>query len=66
MEHNYLKKLALLHSQGKIPREVGINHLHILHDDWCNFNKGKCCNCDPDIIPEDDKSYIQRSKAKEN
>jgi hypothetical protein len=26
------------------------SHLSFLHDDWCAFNQGRACDCDPDLL----------------
>lgn len=49
-EHNYLKKLAKLQREGKVPAEKGKAYdARVAHDDWCQSYNGGYCNCDPDI-----------------
>ena len=48
MKHNYYKKLKKLFDQGKIPT-MSLQLVDIYHDDWCAINRGKYCNCDPEI-----------------
>ena len=47
--HNYMKKIQKLRRQGKLPTTVGLNLIDVYHDDWCGINRGRRCNCDPDI-----------------
>lgn len=47
--HNYLKKIARLTQEGKIPTSRGLNDLTIAHDNWCHIYRGGDCNCDPDV-----------------
>lgn len=47
--HNYAKKLKKLIETGSIPPFVGLKHLMIYHDDWCEIHRGGFCNCDPDF-----------------
>ncbi len=36
----------------RMPPEIFLlGPIDIYHDDWCQFNKGQECNCDPDIVP---------------
>ena len=46
--HNYLKKIIELLGAGLITPE-GVQHVQVLHDDYCLIHVGKDCNCDPDI-----------------
>jgi hypothetical protein len=56
--HNYLKKLAQLQSDGKVPGELGKAYdARIAHDNWCRVYNGGECNCDPDI------SFIEITKT---
>ena len=48
MKHNYYKKLKKLFEQGKIPT-MSVHLVDIYHDDWCKVNRGKYCNCNPEI-----------------
>ncbi|MGA7234654.1 MAG: hypothetical protein WBY44_03175 [Bryobacteraceae bacterium] len=48
-EHNYMNKLLRLEAESKIPHAPGLWHTDIEHDDWCGINKGRRCNCDPDV-----------------
>ncbi len=47
--HNYEVKVEQLIASGKIPKEAGLNHVVIRHDDWCGVHHLQRCNCDPDI-----------------
>ena len=49
LEHNYQVKLARLIAVGKIPKEAGVNHIVIRHDDWCGVYSSQRCHCDPEI-----------------
>jgi hypothetical protein len=33
---------------GALPRDVGVHHVTIYHDDWCGHWQQRC-NCDPDM-----------------
>ena len=46
---NYVRKLHYLWRIGAIPREAGLHHMTIAHDDWCGIFEDRRCNCDPDI-----------------
>lgn len=47
---NYMKKVLQMVSDGKMPVS-GIHNVSILHDDWCNTQRGRgICNCNPDIV----------------
>jgi hypothetical protein len=48
-QHNYVRKLRYLMATGALPRDVGMQHVRIYHDDWCGVWQEKRCNCDPDI-----------------
>jgi len=50
MMHNFLKKLAIMADQGKIPK-TSVLDVDVEHDDWCAFLKDcrKECNCDPNV-----------------
>ena len=45
MMHNFLKKLAIMADQGKIPK-TSVSDVDVKHDDWCAFLKDcrKECN----------------------
>jgi len=47
--HNYQKKLARLQEQGGLTLAPGVHDMAVYHDRWCGINKGKHCNCDPDL-----------------
>ncbi|MFW6388913.1 MAG: hypothetical protein ACOCY9_03295 [Desulfohalobiaceae bacterium] len=50
---NYLSKL--FDAVGELPKGQ-VNHLTVLHDDYCAIWKGGACNCDPEVVkgkPED-------------
>jgi hypothetical protein len=46
---NYIRKLHYLWRIGVIPREAGLHHVTVEHDDWCGIFEGTRCNCDPEI-----------------
>jgi hypothetical protein len=46
-EHNYLKRLLELRDSGAFP--TCLYDVEVAHDNWCGFNRGQRCNCDPDI-----------------
>ena len=46
---NYIRKIQYLVKVGAIPVDAGVNHLDVLHDNWCAIFKGKPCNCNPEV-----------------
>jgi hypothetical protein len=45
----YIRKLEYLQKTGVLPC-TGVQHLHVLHDDWCrHWTTPGECNCDPII-----------------
>jgi hypothetical protein len=46
---NYFPKLFEA-TQRNPPRPGTVNHVHILHDDWCDLLAGTGpCNCSPEV-----------------
>jgi uncharacterized protein YfaT (DUF1175 family) len=45
----YVAKLSSLIAAGKVGKPGTVQHLVVLHDDWCAFHRGGVCNCEPDI-----------------
>jgi hypothetical protein len=52
-EHEYRKRMLLSIKLGIIDKPMLIL-ADVMHDDPCDFFKGKFCNCDPDIIIDAD------------
>lgn len=46
-DHNYMKRL--LGMGEALPHDGGTHVVTVMHDDWCDFWKGKRCNCSPDF-----------------
>jgi hypothetical protein len=52
-EPNYLRKIiAAYQEHPELFKSGTITQLHVYHDTWCSFWKGKPCNCDPEIVQE--------------
>lgn len=55
---------------AKVKKFGGVNHVKVLHDDWCKMlNGGSDCNCNPDVIhlgqhgePGTDKALAEMSE----
>ena len=64
MMHNFLKKLAIMAAQGKIPK-TSVLDVDVEHDDWCAFLKDcrKECNCDPNVSIRKTISHIRTGKS---
>jgi len=64
MMHNFLKKLAIMADQGKIPK-TSVSNVDVEHDDWCAFLKDcrKECNCDPNVSIRKTISHIRTGKS---
>ena len=48
-QSNSVTKLHSLWRIGALPRDVGVHHIAVEHDDWCGVFQGKRCDCDPTI-----------------
>jgi len=48
MKHNYMKKIMKLYQQGKLS-PAGAMITDVYHDAWCAINRGRHCNCNPEI-----------------
>ncbi len=46
--HNYLAKIQRLLVEKKLPPYT-VTDAFVAHDEWCDFNRGGFCNCDPDV-----------------
>lgn len=46
--HEYLKRLYLAMERGLIFKPA-FYEMSVEHDNWCSFNQGGVCNCDPRI-----------------
>lgn len=46
--HNYIKKIDDLASSGAWSA-IQLQHVRVLHDDWCAVYRESDCDCDPDI-----------------
>ncbi len=51
--HNYLKKVAILRREGKLPADGTLCAFDVQHDDGCQIYRLGECNCDPDISYEE-------------
>jgi hypothetical protein len=50
---NYKMAIYQAIKEGLInPAPGTVTHIHVYHDDYCEIFKGGVCNCDPDIITE--------------
>jgi len=48
---NYQKMIFEKIATGEIPAIPGkVTLIDVRHDNWCQFWKGKRCNCQPEII----------------
>jgi hypothetical protein len=59
---NYWPKLLRLYAS--VPFAVGLNHIQVLHDDWCALlRQGGCCDCDPVIRVLDPKAHWRTTQS---
>jgi hypothetical protein len=46
--HEYLKRILKAQQNG-VFNFAGLYHTEIEHDEWCSYNKGRECDCNPVI-----------------
>lgn len=46
--HNYVPKVLALVSSGRIPGNA-VSEAYVRHASWCDIERGRFCNCDPEI-----------------
>lgn len=51
--HEYQRRIMKAHALGRIP-DNKLTVIEVRHDDCCGFNRGKFCDCDPDITFTDE------------
>lgn len=54
--NNYMETIMLALEKGTI--KGGLLMPQVAHDSWCKINKGKECNCHPEISVETDDGLI--------
>ena len=58
---SYMETIILAMQKGSIPTN-GVLMPQIAHDEWCKINKGKSCNCNPDISVETEDGLVMLNK----
>lgn len=49
-EDNHLLKIQAMVARGELsPAPGDVQHIDVLHDDWCSIFNGGRCDCKPDI-----------------
>ena len=62
---NYLKKAnKILTDLNAFDGAPGIYHMKIEHDNWCDINKQKACNCNPNVSKINDAEGMSLLKGK--
>ena len=57
--HNYERIIKKMIAEGKIPASVGVSHIYVMHDDWCEIYNGGYCNCNPEVTFNPPKTPLQ-------
>jgi len=58
---SYMETIMLAIQKGSIPTG-SVLMPQIAHDNWCNINNGKSCNCNPDISVETEDGLVMLNK----
>ncbi|MGA2821118.1 MAG: hypothetical protein ABSF61_10745 [Anaerolineales bacterium] len=49
-KENYQRKILQGVKDGTLGRDSDTVWVDVYHDEWCAFNLGGACNCNPDVI----------------
>lgn len=45
----YIRQILDAWARGEIDRTPGLQHIDVMHDDWCPKLHGGLCTCKPEI-----------------